>query len=130
MKAKTLPKVFADTYAFFAVLDGATAYRPHMADGEVVTTALNALEFAYGLHRRGHGRRLDDLLPPILDLVVEPGDEIPSKAALFKVERLAAGARCSYVDAWGYATARSMGLPFLTGDEDFRGVPGVKFVKA
>jgi hypothetical protein len=30
----------------------------------------------------------------------------------------------------GTWTALSLGVPFLTGDEDFRGVPGVRFVKA
>ncbi|MGQ0535255.1 MAG: hypothetical protein ACT4PT_04205 [Methanobacteriota archaeon] len=36
----------------------------------------------------------------------------------------------SFVGAWGYATARCLELPFRTGDDCFRGVPGVKFVKA
>lgn len=125
-----MANVFADTYALFAAVDGARAYKPHLVEGEVATTALNVVEFAYGIHRRGLAARLDELLPPLLDLVVEPERSVVADAAIFKAERLAAGARCTFVDAWGYATARSLKLPFLTGDEDFRGVPGVKFVKA
>ena len=125
-----MPEVLADTYALFAAVDGAKSYKGLFVDGGIVTTALNLVEFAYGMHRRGFSENLGDLLPPLLDVVVEPGRQVVAEAAQFKIDRLAAGARCSFVDAWGYATARSLGLPFLTGDEDFRGVPGVKFVKA
>lgn len=125
-----MASVFADTYALFAAVDGAKAYKPHFVEGEVATTALNVVEFAYGMRRRGFAAQLDALIPPLLDIVVEPERRVVSEAARFKSDRLDAGARCSFVDAWGYATARSLDLPFLTGDEDFRGVPGVKFVKA
>ena len=127
---KTLVDLFADTYALFAAVDGARSYKAHFEEGKLATTALNLVEFAYGIQRRGFGDRLDKLLPPLFDLVVEPDRSVVAAAARFKVERLEAGAKCSFVDAWGYATARSLGVPFLTGDEDFRGVPGVKLVKA
>ncbi len=32
-------------------------------------------------------------------------------------------------DAIGYAKARELGIPFLTGDEDFRELKGVEFIK-
>lgn len=122
-------ELVADTYALLAHYDGARAYRPFF-EQEIVTTALNAVEFAHALMVRGHTKRLGELLPPVLSIVVEPDHEVVQAAARFKHERRAAGAKCSYVDAWGYATARSLDAAFLTGDEDFRGVPGVKFVKA
>jgi predicted nucleic acid-binding protein len=125
-----LPDVLADTYALFAAVDGARAYRRYFLRSSVATTALNVVEFAFGLLRRGQAAKLGELLPPFLDLVVEPGRAVVEEAARFKRDRLLAGANCSYVDAWGYATSRSLGVPFLTGDEDFRGVPGVRFVKA
>lgn len=125
-----MPDAIADTYALFAALDGAPAYRRSFVGGNVGTTALNLVEFAYGLVRRGHDERLDELLDPFLELVVEPDPEVVARAARFKEARREAGARCSFVDAWGYATAQWLGVPFLTGDEDFRGVPGVRFLKA
>jgi predicted nucleic acid-binding protein len=125
-----LADLFADTYALLAHFDGAPSFRPHFAKGGVVTTALNAVEFAHGLLLRGLDDDVDRLLRPVLDIVVEPPHVAVAEAARFKRARREAGARCSYVDAWGYATARALDVPFLTGDEDFRGVPGVKFVKA
>lgn len=125
-----MPDAFADTYALFAAVDGSRAYKPYFAAGKLATTALNLVEFAYGLRRRRLARELDALLPPLFDLVVEPERGVVAEAARFKAERLEAGAKCSFVDAWGYATARSLAVPFLTGDEAFRGVPGVKFLKA
>lgn len=125
-----MARLFADTYALLAYVDGRAEYVRLLSGGDYATTALNACEYAHRILARGHGEALELAMPPVLDHVVQPGPEVPLAAAQFKLDRLRAGARCSYVDAWGYATARSLGLQFLTGDEDFRGVPGVKFVKA
>ncbi|MHB8604739.1 MAG: PIN domain-containing protein [Thermoplasmatota archaeon] len=122
-------EIVADTYALIAHYDGARSYRPFF-EAEIGTTALNAVEFAHALILRGHAKRLGDLMSPVLSIIVEPDRGVVEAAARFKHERRAAGAKCSYVDAWGYATARLLDAAFLTGDEDFRGVPGVKFVKA
>lgn len=124
-----MAKWFADTYGLLAHVNGSPEYIRLLSGGDYVTTALNACEYAHKILARGQGDALELALPPILNKVVEPGPEVALAAAQFKLDRLLAGAHCSYVDAWGYATARSLGLPFLTGDEDFRGVPGVKFVK-
>ena len=121
---------FADTYALFAALQGAPAYAEQFEARRGATTALNVVEFAYGLRRRDLAAHLPSVLPPVLDLVVQPPHSVVDRAARFKAERREAGAPCSYVDAWGYATARWLDVPFLTGDDDFRGVPGVRFLKA
>jgi len=125
-----LPEIFADTYALFASLEGARNYRKPLLENTPVTTALNVVELAYGMYRRGQAKRLLEILPVFEAMIVEPDRTVVAEAARFKHERLEAGARCSFVDAWGYSTARKLGLVFLTGDEDFRGVPGVRFLKA
>lgn len=125
-----MPDFFADTYALVAHYKGSKAYAPIFAEGRALTTALNLVEFAHAVDRAGRGEDLRDLLAPLYSHVVDPPREAVLAAARFKRERLEAGAVCSYVDAWGYATARAFDLAFVTGDEDFRGVPGVRFVKA
>ena len=35
----------------------------------------------------------------------------------------------SYSDAIGYFMARKLGVKFLTGDNEFRGAPGVTFIR-
>lgn len=122
-------ELFADTYAFLAALDGSTAYRDVMAGATIRTTGPNVQEAAHALLRRGH-TDLGAYLGPLLGTVVREPSGVPEAAARFRFQRQQAGRDCSTVDAWGYATAQALGIPFLTGDEDFRGVPGVKFVKA
>lgn len=123
---------FADTYAIFAYAQDAKRYRPYFEDHKLVTTSLNLLEFAHGLLRGAamQPAQVEALLAPLRPLTVEPDRSVVVPAAEFKRAMLRSGAHCSYVDAWGYATARWLGMPFLTGDEDFRKVPHVEFVKA
>ncbi len=124
-----MTQVFADTYALLAHFDGTKAYTGLLVDGAFATTALNVTEVAYRLLQRGQAQDLGRVLPVLQRHVVEPNQSVIEAAARFKWARRQSGANCSYVDAWGYATAQHLGIPFLTGDEDFRGVPGVKFVK-
>lgn len=122
--------LFADSYAFLAAADGSKAYHKVLAENDIVTSHAHALEVAYGLLHRDHVAALEATLRPVLALCITPPSAVVKDAAIFRHERRSAGANCSYTDAWGYATARSMDIPFLTGDEGFRGVPGVKFLKA
>jgi predicted nucleic acid-binding protein len=125
-----LTRYFADSYAYLAAMDGSKAYAKLVAESDLVTTHLNAVEVAQGLLRRMGDSKLEDGLQPILSQCVIPPAPVAAAAARFRHEAVAAGGNCSTVDAWGYATAQHLGIPFLTGDEHFRGVPGVKFVKA
>ena len=127
-----MTRVLADTYAFVALLDGSPEYDKLLRESDVVTTSLNLVELAHTLMQRGRSQGVDDALRPLAKTCVEPPSIAATarEAAIFRHERNSAGGRVSTVDAWAYATARSLGIPFLTGDEDFRGVPDVKFVKA
>ncbi len=123
---------FADSYALLAMLEGAENYRPYKQRPSLKTTQLNLLEVAYILHRR-HGFSTEELaahLAPLRPFVVTPAPTVIPKAAETKHQLRQLGKNVSYIDAWGYATARWLDIPFLTGDEDFRDVDGVEFVKA
>lgn len=123
-----MTRYFADSYAYLAAMQGSSRYRTLLAGNELVTTPLNVLEVAFALRR--HGGDVEAGTAPMLAHCVDVPHHVAVAAARFRAQRLEAGADCSTVDAWGYATASHLGLPFLTGDEAFRGVPGVKFVKA
>lgn len=124
-----MAEFFADSYAFVSALDGSKAYQRLLASGDFVTTRLNAVEVGYAMVLRGGKDLLATALPAILEKCVEPPPAAVAQAVAFRRERNQAGGKLSTVDAWGYATALGFGIPFLTGDEGFRGVPGVKFVK-
>lgn len=121
----------ADTYALLANYKGAPGYRSYFTDHEIVTTSLNLVEFASTLLRSetvSEGE-LPSLLAPLYGATVEPARGVILEAAAMKASMVRRGLNCSYVDAWGYCTARSLRIPFLTGDAAFRDVPHVEFVK-
>lgn len=123
--------LFADTYALWAFYNGSRPYRALFEGREMATTSINLVEFAAALLRAKAAREaeLPVLLAPLRPMVHEPRPSVVEAAASFKAGMAAARRSCSHVDAWGYATARSLGVPFLTGDEAFRRVPHVEFVK-
>jgi len=59
----------------------------------------------------------------------EPTDEDLFQAAVFREAQRERKRLLSYVDALGYVLARRQSLRFLTGDQAFRGLPHVLFVK-
>ena len=59
----------------------------------------------------------------------EPTDDDLFGAAVFRETQRHRKRLLSFVDALGYVLAQRMKLRFLTGDEAFRGLKGVLFVK-
>lgn len=68
-------------------------------------------------------------LAPFEASAVHPEWNVLKEAAGFRHEMRRKGKNCSYVDAAGYSQARSEGIPFLTGDPAFKGLPGVEFLE-
>ena len=65
----------------------------------------------------------------VLDVLVEVPAEVALPAGEFKREMRTRRRDCSYIDAWGYAAASHLGIPFLAGDPAFKGIPNVEFVR-
>lgn len=124
-----MPAFFADTYAIIELLKGSAPYRPYK-DAVLVTTEFNLAEFAYAVTRDfpddaqdictqvRHGMRL-----------YHPGDLDYLRAAGLRRESTREGKKFSLIDCVGYSVAESLHLKFLTGDQEFRGMQGVEFVK-
>ncbi|MEK6970711.1 MAG: PIN domain-containing protein [archaeon] len=124
-----------DTYALFEwYVDGNLAYRPYfveMEGEESYTTHLTLLEFYHGVFHDAGKSSADEMLDLVLSyLRVVPLDIKSVKdAAIFRSEGLRTKKKYSYVDSANYVVARHLRVPFLTGDEAFRDVPNVAFVK-
>jgi predicted nucleic acid-binding protein len=124
-----LADFFADGYAFIAYLEGNERYARIFQKKAVVTSALNLLEVYSTLLRRiseDEARRIGTALIP---LVVPVPPEVALRAGDFRRSMRSKRRDCSYVDAWGYASAMQLGVPFLTGDPAFRGIEHVSFVR-
>ena len=121
--------LFADSYAIAALFEGNERYVRIFRRGRVVTSAFNVLEVYATLLRRLAPAEAEEKARAILEIVRDISPEVALDAAQFRQEMRRRRRDCSYVDAWGYAAARSLGLPFLTGDPAFKGIPGVEFVR-
>ncbi len=124
-----MPDLFADSYALVALLEGNERYVRIFRRKEVATSALNLLEVYATLLRRLDPAECRELTAGIVSMVVTVPPEVAFVAAEFRHSMRARRRDCSYIDAWGYAAAQHLGVPFLTGDPSFRHVEGVEFVR-
>lgn len=135
MKTGNRMSYLVDTYALIEWYDkGNRAYDKYFKElkpRDYYITRLTLLEFYYLLyHRKGeetaetyHGYLLSYFK------LVELDDSLLKKSAIFKSEQLKKGRKMSYVDSVNYVAAKSMGIKILTGDDDFKGLSNVEFVK-
>lgn len=122
---------FLDTWALIEILRDNPAYRRISSADRFATTRLNLMEMAFWLRVRDM-----DAASPYRDFlphVYTPSDDTMLQAVEFRKahpEPAKPGRyRFSYVDAIGYTLARELGIPFVTGDRDFRELPGVEYLR-
>jgi predicted nucleic acid-binding protein len=124
-----LADFLADSYALVAFLEGNERYVRIFHRKRLATTALNVLELYATLLRRLDTAQAREKSAAFLPLAVPVPSDVALAAGDFRHRMRAMKKDCSYIDSWGYATARHLGIPFLTGDPAFRGVAHVEFVR-
>lgn len=117
---------FFDTYAIIELLKHNPAYAKYN-DYPLVTSMLNKIEVGWWA-LQSYGKEFAELMLDSLSHPVELSDELIMKALLFRSQEKKRDV--SYADAIGYTYARESGLRFLTGDRQFKDLPGVEFVPA
>jgi len=117
---------FFDTYAIFEIIDGNPAYN-RFGDETIKTSVSNLGELYYGLLLRGKKPKADAWFAFLQPDLVEIDPETMRHAMTFrhahKKENL------SMTDCVGYMLARKLNALFLTGDQGFKNMPHVEFVK-
>lgn len=116
---------FFDTYAIIELLLKNQAYAKYN-DYPLVTTALNKIEAGWWALTR-YDKKFAEILVESLSNVVEIGDDVIVEAMIFKQKHKKR--KLSAADVIGYTFARKNNLLFLTGDMQFKDMPGVKYVK-
>lgn len=91
----------------------------------VFTTIFNLAELNYGLKKETDQKTADEFTDKFtLSVVAVTVSDVKEAMSLrFRQKDL------SIPDAIGYTVAQRLRLKFLTGDEDFKDMPGVEFVK-
>ena len=120
-------RYYFDTYALVELLRRKDFLR-YSAKG-LVTSRWNLAEllvFDLREHDEAVARRH---FARFLGACQDVSDEDLFQAAVFREAQRRRSRLLSYVDALGYVLARRLSVRFLTGDDAFRGLPGVLFVK-
>lgn len=124
MEIKTF---FFDTYALYEIAIGNKNYNPYTKNVAVVTTRLNLMELFYGLLTKYNKNIADKSYDYFLKYCINISDGIIKNAALFRAANAKKG--LSYVDCIGYILAMELNIKFLTGDDAFRNMSNVEFIK-
>lgn len=117
---------FFDTYALIEMANGSQSYNK-FRDAKGHTTIFNLYElYVQTLKNSGEGlaKKAFDNCKKIL---IDVKDTHIFLAAAFKTK--GKKAHFSYTDALGYAIAEIEGLKFVTGDNEFRNLPNVQFIR-
>ncbi len=115
---------FFDTYALFEIVRGNAKYAPYKDVGGV-TTLFNIAEFNYNLKKERPAKEVDRITDDFRSKTIKVSWEDIKEAMNLKTEKRG----LSIPDAIGYIVAKRLGIKFLTGDEDFRDMENVEFIK-
>ena len=122
-----LASYFFDTYALFEIIRGSPDYEVYTKDVSIVTTRLNLMELYYGLFRDNGKKEAEHYFAKIRPYAVDASDFVIKAAMEFRFANREK--KLSYVDCLGYTFSRQNHLKFLTGDWQFKDLPGVEYVK-
>lgn len=115
---------FFDTYAFFEIIRGNPLYQKFF-DVEILTTIFNLAELNYNLKKEKDKRIADEITELYKDYCVPISIEDIKEAMDIKIQNK----KLSIPDVIGYTVAKKYNVKFLTGDEGFKNMANVEFVK-
>ena len=117
---------FFDTYAIIEIIKGNEAYQRYK-NASIILTIFNIAELHYALLREFSPQIAETLTKQYAQFIIEVDVEIIKEANKFKLKNKEK--KYSIADCIGYIVANRLGLKFLTGDQGFKGLSGVEFVK-
>jgi predicted nucleic acid-binding protein len=121
---------YLDTYAILEYLAGNKSYKRFFQDaGGLATSLLNLIELYYILLKEDGEATSDRAHLAFSRFQTGITDEDVKEGMKFRLRLKAQGRSPSYADAIGYQVAARIGAKYLTGDEAFRTLPNVEFVK-
>lgn len=118
------PEYFLDTYALFEIVRGNPKYQIY-AQAPGVTTLFNITEFNYNLKKEISIIEANKITDNFRQKTIKVLWEDIKEAMDLKTKQR----DLSIPDAIGYTVAKRLGIKFLTGDEDFKDLDNVEFVK-
>ena len=118
---------FFDTYAFYEIIVGNPHYKLYSRNTKIITTQLNLMELYYHLLLIFSKKDALYFFNRYKDYVVAIDNSIVIKAMDFRKDNKKR--KLSYADCIGYTLAKSMNVRFLTGDQQFKDINNVEYIK-
>jgi len=119
---------FVDTYSIIEFLKGNKKFIKYFK-GNPIATILNLMELYYIVLRDFGKKQADKEFSRFLNCSVDFNNEDVKEAMQFRLKFRKKGKDFSYADAVGYTVAKKNKVKFVTGDDAFRKLRNVKFVK-
>ncbi len=117
---------FFDSYALIELIKGNENYKEYAPVG-MIFTKLNLFEVYYALLRLDGQQKADSFLYSYSYYAVDYDETVIADAAHFRLQY--AKRNISMVDAIGYVVAKRFFMKFLTGDQQFKDLENVEYVK-
>ncbi len=117
---------FYDTYALIEITRGNPRYAKY-TESNLLTSQFNIAEYIYSLLQEFGEQRAKIGYKKIKQCVIEIDEDVLIDAMKMKLKYKKM--KLSYADCIGYCLALRENIKFLTGDEQFRNLTNVEFVK-
>ena len=117
---------FFDSYALVEIFKGNENYNIYQ-DATTITTYFNLYEAYYSLKNQGVKEKLEDFFQIIKKCCISLKFDWIKEATDFRINHKKEN--MSYVDCLGYIIAKDLNVKFLTGDNQFKDLKNVEFVK-
>ena len=121
-----LKTFFFDSYALIEIFEGNRSYEKYKG-ARVITSYFHIYELNYILRKKYTEEDIEDFLQYLESFCVELDFKWIGEAVAFRRENKKRD--LSYADCLGYIIAEDLGVKFLTGDNQFRVLKNVEFVK-
>lgn len=120
---------FFDTYALVEIYKGNTIYSRYNED-DVVTTLFNLMELYHIILKEKDHKTAELIFNKYLRKCVKISPDVIKEAIRFRLGFIKRTKfRISYIDAIGYILSRRLNMKFLTGDQAFKDLENVEYVK-
>ena len=119
-------KYFFDTYALIEIIEDNKNYEKYKEE-DVITSILNVGELYYSLLKKNAEDAAETWHEKLKQSALLVDAEIIKTAMKFRFGNK--NKKFSFIDCVGYVLAKEKNLKFLTGDEGFKNMENVEFVK-
>lgn len=121
-----MSEIVFDTYALIEIIKGNRAFYPYVAEIPIINHFV-LVELCYWVLKEYGKEKASTYTDYYSGFVHSIDKELVKEACWFRLKNRSKN--LSFTDCISFMQAKKLGLKFLTGDKQFKGLLGVEFVK-